>query len=422
MSTHTHYLIVGSSHAALEAITAIRMMDPEGSLTLASKDKQLPYSPTVLPYVVSGQSSPERVALRNDAFFTENRITYQPGDALTHLDTTAKQAQFASGKTVSYDKLLLATGAAPVVPPIPGIDTVTYHVLRSLDDALGLREAIKSAKRAVILGAGLVGMHAAENIAKAGVPVTVVEMNPQVLGGYFDADASARIEQAFRDNGADVRTRSKVVKLAPRGTGASVTLDSGEVIDGDLLLVATGVRPELGYLNGSPVERDQGILVDDTMATSQADVWAAGDVAQARNFYGDSKTVNAILPTAVDQGRIAGMAMAGDSALKAYPGGVPLNTYHFFGRHAISVGVSQAPAGAEVPAGIEVIDRSDAGRYLKIVLQDNRLLGIFGIDVFFDGGIMWQLILRRTDLSGVKDAFLADPMAVGRALMSTTWR
>lgn len=414
----TKYLVVGSSHAALEAVNAIRRHDPEGSLTLATRDTHRPYSPTVLPYVVSGKSSADRVFLRDERFFTELRVSYRPGDALASVDAGRKVARFAGGDEIAFEKVLLATGASPVRPPIPGLDQVHCHVLRTLDDATGLLSAAATAKRAVVLGGGLVGMHAAENLVKAGVPVTIIEMNPQVLGGYFDPTAAALIEKAFTEHGARLLTGQRVVGLAPAGQGATLTLASGDRVDADLLLLAAGVRPELGYLNGSGIECEAGILVDDAMRTSAADVWAAGDCAQARDFFSAGKTVNAILPTAAEQGRIAGMAMAGDPGIKAYAGGVPLNTYRFFGRHAISVGSGEAPVGAEVMSRVDAAN----GRYLKAIFHDGRLRGIFGINEFFDGGVMWQLILRRIDLSAVAERLFADPLTVGRELMSKHWR
>src|SRR5512141_687404 len=158
---HTHYLIVGASHAALAALQAIRLHDTEQEVTLVTRDDSLPYSPTVLPYVVSGRSDPGRVFLRDEGYFA---------------------------------KLLLATGAAPMLPPVPGLAGLKFHVLRTLADALALREALPRVKRAVVLGGGLIGMHAAENLAKGGVDVSVVELQPHVLSGYFDAEAAGIIE------------------------------------------------------------------------------------------------------------------------------------------------------------------------------------------------------------------------------------
>jgi len=414
----TKYLVVGSSHAALEAVTAIRMHDAEGSLTMLTRDPHLPYSPTVLPYVVSGCSAPENVFLRDEKFFADNRVVLKRGVALKALHAGRNAAELDDGSEIAYEKILLATGASPAIPPIPGIDQVDYHVLRTLEDAKKLNAAIKASKQAVVMGAGLVGMHAAENLVKAGARVTIVEMAKQLTDGYFDATAAGMIEKAFTDNGATILTGSRVVKLARSAAGATLTLENGTTLDADLLLVATGVKPNMEYLAGGPVEHERGILVDDGMRTSVANVWSAGDCAQARSFFSDAKVMNAILPDAAEQGRIAGMAMAGDPGLKHYPGGVPLNTYHFFGRHAISVGSSRATDGAEV------VTRFDeaTGRYLKAIFKEGRLLGIYGVNEFFDGGVMCQLILRRVDLSPVRERFVADPLSVGRELMSRMWR
>ena len=195
----TKYLVVGSSHAALEALTAIRMHDTEGSLTMLTRDAHLPYSPTVLPYVVSGRSAPDTVFLRDEKFFARQKISLRRGTALKALHPARNTAELADGSQIAYEKILLATGASPAIPPIPGIDQVSYHVLRTLDDATRLNAAMKASKQAVVMGAGLVGMHAAENLVKAGAKVTIVEMAKQLTDGYFDATAAALIEkEAFR--------------------------------------------------------------------------------------------------------------------------------------------------------------------------------------------------------------------------------
>ncbi len=410
------YLVVGSSHAALEAIDAIRMHDPEGSLALVTRDNRPPYSPTVLPYVVSGRSALDNVHLRKPEYFSERRVACTLGRSLVRIEPERNLATLSDGVEIAYDKLLLATGASPALPPIPGIETVPYHVLRTLDDALRLKAAIAVSRRAVVLGGGLVGMHAAENLVKAGADVTIVEMQPQVLGAYFDREAAGIIERAFAENGARIVTGHRCVRLSPGGGGALLHLDDGRTLDADLLLVATGVKPDIGYLAGSAIAHQDGILVDESMRTSVANIWAAGDCAQAKDFFSDRAVLNAILPDAAEQGRIAGMAMAGDSGLKGYAGGVPLNTYNFFGRHAISVGTT--PAGAE-----EHVRRDEpGGRYLRIAVKDGCLQGVFGVNEFFDGGVMRQLILRRVDVSAALDRLVADPLTTGREFMSRLWR
>ena len=420
---HAEYLIAGSSHAALEALAAIRVMDPRAGAALVTRDRHLPYSPTILPYVVSGQSHPDSIALRDEAYFADHDVAFVRGAAVASVDARRNTVELTTGDEWHYDKLLLATGATPAVPPVPGLDEVPYYVLRTLDDALGLRRAIADARTAVVLGAGLVGTHAAENLAHAGLEVALVEKEPQMLPGYFAEPASDLIAGAFAGRGVRLCLGRTVVEAA-RGNGSGavvVRLDDGTEIVADLLLVATGVRPVVDYLAGSGIEVEDGILVDDAMRTNIDNVWAAGDVAQARDFYGTGKVVTGILPDAVEQGRIAGMAMVDDPARRPYPGGVPLNTYTFFGRQAISVGIGAAGAPA---ADWEVVEafEPDAGRHQKIVLRDDRLIGISAVGRALDPGIMWQLILRRTDLGSVKEAFVARPLETGRALMSKIWR
>jgi phenylglyoxylate dehydrogenase epsilon subunit len=416
---HADYLIIGSSHAALSALHTLRMHDAEGAVTMVTRDATLPYSPTVLPYVVSGRSSPERVFLRDEGYFREQKVDFVRGARVEQVAAERNAVRLSSGREIAYGKLLVASGARPVVPPIPGLDRARFYVLRTLDDALALRDALSGARRAVVLGAGLVGMHAAENLANAGASVTIVEVQQHVLPGYFDADAAAMIGQTFAANGVRLHLGAEVVRVEPGASGSKVVLDNGDSLDCDLLVVGVGVAPATEFLAGSGVEMDRGVLVGDTMCSSVPNIWAAGDVAQARSFYDGAKTLNGILPDAVEQGRIAGMAMAGDPGVKPYPGGVPLNTYTFFGQHAVSVGTH----GDTIPGAraVTTVD-AQAMRYLKIVLKDDRLLGIFGINAAFDPGVMWELILRRVDLAPVRERFLRAPQDTARVLMSRTWR
>jgi phenylglyoxylate dehydrogenase epsilon subunit len=427
------YLVVGASHAGLEAVRAIRAHDATGSIAMLNRDPVLPYSPTILPYVVSGRSKEDRVALRDNPWFESLQTAYLQRTQVSAVDAAKAVVRCTDGKEIGYGKLLLATGAKPIIPPVSGLDSVPYHVLRTLDDALALRTAMGTAKHAVVLGAGLVGMHAAENLAKCKCQVTVVEMRDQVLPGYFDAEASAMISSAFTNNGVEMLTKHRVTSVAKQGQQCVVKLENGEQRIADLLLVATGVTPEIDFLKDAALdttlettlEVERGIIVDEFMRTRVANIWAAGDVVQTRSFFGDGTPAGGILPDAVEQGRTAGMDMAGDPGVTPYPGGIPLNTYNFFGNRALSVG-REAPANAgtewEVLRRNSAASASEPARYLKIVLRDNCLQGIFGVNVLFDPGIMWELILRRTDLSELRQQLLANPQDTARAIMSGIWR
>ncbi len=283
---HSKYLIIGSSHAALEAATAIRFHDPDGEVTLLTRDARLPYSPTILPYVVSGRSQPDKVVLRNATWFRDNAVAFVPGATVVAIDPAQSLLRLDSGETWTYERLLIATGATPALPPVRGLADIPFHVLRSMDDAIELRNAIGHAKSAIVLGAGLIGMHAAENMAKAGVAVSVIEMQRHVLSAYFEPRASTIIEGTFARNGVRMvlgRTLAKVDGLVDR---CIATLDDGRTIVADLLLVCTGVKPNIAFLDGSGIDVDVGILVDDRMRTNLPNIWAAGDVAQAQRPLG----------------------------------------------------------------------------------------------------------------------------------------
>ncbi len=415
------YLITGSSHAGLSALEAIRMQDGEGSITLLTREEYLPYSPTILPYVVSGLVEAKETFLRDEEALNRYGIEFKRDAKVVRVEPQTRTVKLQTGESIQCEKLLLATGARPMLPPISGLDDAPYHVLRTLDDAIGLHRAAQKAKSAIVLGAGLIGMHAAENLAKGGRKVTVVEAMPHVLPGYFDEQAAGLVQRVFSENGIKVLAGSTVTHAGASDSGCHVSLASGEDLSADLLLVATGVKPNIDYLAESGIEVDEGILVDETMRTSAEGIWAAGDVAQAQSFFGNGKRINAILHNAVEQGRIAGMDMVGDQALKPFPGGLPMNTYRFMGHNAFSVGMSQVP---ETDEGYEVeqVSLPKSLQYHKLVFKEGRLVGASGINANMDPGIMLQLIGRKADLEAVKTQFVASPVNIGRVLMSRLWR
>lgn len=415
---HTKYLIVGSSHAGLSALDAIRLQDKEGTLTLVSQESCLPYSPTILPYVLSGQALPEKVFLRDQRSLDGLSVAFKPGAKVVGVDGKSRQVTLESGEKIEYEKLLLATGAAPKLPPVQGLDVVPHHVLRTLEDALALRLKIQKGGTVVVMGAGLIGLHAAENMAKGGMKVFVVEALSQVLPGYFDEEASQMIHRAFTDNGVQILLKEKVSRVKGTDGRIDLSLASGKDLSAGLLVVATGVQPRVGCLKGSGVEVDQGILVDERMRTSIGGIWAAGDVAQARGFFDPSKVLNATLPNAVEQGRIAGMDMVDDPSLKEYPGAVGMNTYKFFDHRAFSVGMIRVEEGCEV----EKLVVPESFQYRKLVFKGDQLVGASGINSDLDPGIMYQLIRRKAYLGDVKARFCASPVDISRVMMTSIWR
>jgi phenylglyoxylate dehydrogenase epsilon subunit len=365
----------------------------------------------------------EDIHLRDQSYFDQLAVTFKSGSAVTGINLDEKWVNLASGEKINYEKLLLATGADAAIPAFPGIDSVPYQVVRTLEDALNLRQSFEKAKSAIVIGAGLIAMHTAENLAQSGLQATLIVRRQVSLFAYFDGAAAGMIERIFSDHGVTLATGSGVSKISPDGDGGCrVTLESGKVIAADLLMLATGVRPRISYLDGVNVEVDRGILVNENMRTSAKDVWAAGDVAQAPGFFdAGKKTINATLPNASVQGRIAGMDMVKDPALKPYLGSSGLNVFNFFGHHGFSLGLATVTESTDdIEVNTTYLPTSQ--RYQKLVFKNNRLIGVSAINAKLDPGILRELIQRQVDLADVKERFTSAPLETGRLLMSKLWR
>ena len=417
----TQYLIIGSSHAGLAALEAIRLLDDDGSITMVTREESLPYSPTILPYVISGEMAPEVIHLRDRTYFDHLSVNFRSGVAVTRINLDEKWVKLESGEKINYEKLLLATGADAAIPSFPGIESVHYQVVRTLEDALRLRDSIQTAKSAIVIGAGLIAMHTAENLAQSGLQATLIVRRQVSLFAYFDGAAARMIEIIFSDHGVTLATGSGVSKISAANGECQVTLESGRVISADLLLLAAGVRPRISYLEGSNIEIDRGILVNEKMRTSAQDVWAAGDVAQAPGFFDAGKTINATLPNASVQGRIAGMDMVNDPALKPYLGSSGLNTFNFFGHHGFSLGLATVTESTD-EIEVNTVYLPSSKSYQKLVFKNNRLVGVSAINARLDPGILRELIQRQVDLVDVKERFTSAPLETGRLLMTKLWR
>jgi phenylglyoxylate dehydrogenase epsilon subunit len=278
------------------------------------------------------------------------------------------------------------------------------------------------------MGNGLVGMHTAEAYVERGLQVSVVrarpKKNPRVLPGYFDQPSAAAIQHVFEQHGVRFHVDGHAVSVTHDGAAFTVALSSGNRLRADLLLVAVGVRPRVSCAVGAALAIGQGILVDSQMRTSVENVWAAGDVAQGDDFFGAGKVVNAILPEAVEQGRIAGASMSGGRVDPAYRGAIPANVFKYFGHRAFSAGIGTAGSngGAYGALSVEAIAAGEGSRG-KLVFRDDTLVGASAIDCPLDPGIFVSLIRHGVAAAGAERASLArDPINAGRRAMWRSWR
>jgi nitrite reductase (NADH) large subunit len=344
------YVLIGNSAATLAATDWIRKYDRQGSIIVVNREMGPAYSRVALPYYVAGEMTLDALLIRQPADYDKLGVQRVEGATVASIDAGSEEIVLADGRRVRYHKLLIATGSVCVTPPIHGLDSITPHYLWTLDDAKAMKAAAAKARSAVVIGGGFIGMLAAEALRKLGIRLTIVEMTPQLLPQLLDPEGGKVFGRAVQDEGVTLRLGTRVEAVAKDGGQVEVTLAGGETIVTDMVAVAAGVRPNLACVQNGPCAVNRGILVDDRLQTDCAGIYAAGDVAEAKDFLSDDRIIHAIWPTAVDQGRVAGAAMAG--AMVKYPGSLGMNVVELFKITLAQLGrFKEAPADVVGPNG-----------------------------------------------------------------------
>ena len=416
--TQKQYVIVGTGPAGMNAAEGLRIKDSESKIVLIGQEPTLPYSPTVLPYFISGKIKEKDLFLSQEAYLKKQGIDLIRGNGVVSVSPREGKVYLGDGSSFPYDALILAQGGSPILPDIPGLKTLNPLVLRTLADAKKLKTKAQRASKAIVLGAGLIGMQAAQALAEMGISVRLVELMNQVLPGYFDQRAASIIQKVYESRKVDFLTSTLAEGVEFRKGNTVLSLKGEKTIQAPLFLVAAGVAPNIDFLNGSGIAVDRGVLVDQAMATNLPNIFAAGDVVQMENFWGGRKVNQPILIHAVDQGRIAAASVVGEKVSPV--GNISMNLFHFFGHHALSIGLV-SPNGKD-RFQVQQTYSPSKKRYLKIVFDGDILAGVMGIDSDLDPGILLQMIRRKIPLNGNKKEFLEKPLEMGRKLMCQKWR
>jgi len=389
------YLIVGNSAAGIFAAETIRGLDPNGQITMISKENCLPYSRCLTSYFLGKEIPEEMMYIRDKDYYSETGIDFQAGN-VERVDADSKSVLLDSGEVVTYDKLLIATGSSPFNPPLEGSDVDGVFELRTLDDAKAMANFAPKVKAAVVMGAGLVGLKGAHGLHELGIDVSIVGSAPQVLRHSIDVEAASILTRALEEEGYRVLLNTKVVKVLSemntdgRMTVAGVLLSNGEQIPCQMIIRAVGVRPNVKLVSGSGVLVNYGIIIDEEMQTSVKDIYAAGDVAEGLCLLSGAKYVRALWPTATEQGIFAGGNMAGVKRL--YHGTMALNSAVISGVKIVSVGQMNLPPGEG-----SVLRASEPGKnyYRKFLILDGRLVGMIMVGDIRGAGILSGLIRKR---------------------------
>ena len=378
------YVIIGNSAAGVGAVEGIRQADGQGEITVISNEPHHTYSRPLISYLLLGKVTEEKMKYRGDDFYAGNGVK-RLNATVTGVDTGNKQLILSDGVREHYDRLLVATGSQPFVPPFEGLDTVKNKVtFMSLDDARKLDAMLDRSKRVLIIGAGLIGLKCAEGIAGNAAHITVIDLAPRILSSILDDDGANIVKSHLENMGIEFVLAHSVKKFDAN----TATLDNGDKLEFDVLVLAVGVRPNTALLKDiAAIER--GIVVNGKSETTAPNIYAAGDCTQTLDVSSGQQKIMALLPNAYMQGECAGINMAGGE--KTFDKAIPMNAIGFFGLHVITAGNYSG----------EAYVKSGNGNYKKLFYSDNRLNGYILIGDVEKAGIYTSLIRERTPLDSI---------------------
>lgn len=400
----TTYLIIGNSAAAIGAIEAIRKYDQENSITVISAEPYLAYSRPLISYFLAGKVSGEKMYYRDQRFYRKNKVEAVLGKKAVAINTDQKIVSLEDGTELRYDKLLIATGGIPFVPPMAGLEKARVFTFTSWDEVKRVAAVASEIKKVVVVGGGLIGLKAAESLRELGIEITVVELADRILSPALDAKASRIVEKHLRKQGIEIITNNTVSEIiGPNDEVAGVILKDGKRINCQAAIIAIGVVPNVELVRATAIKINRGIIVDEQMQTSVVDIYAAGDVAEAPEMLSGEYRVIPIWPGAFKQGSIAGSNMAGHP--EKYPGGLAMNSLEFFGLACISVGLIN-PEGEEYEVFGKYYPKEFT--YKKIVLKDDVIVGAIFVGAIEKAGIVTGLIRDRVNVKNFKEDILED--------------
>jgi NAD(P)H-nitrite reductase large subunit len=388
-------VIIGAGPAGVTAVETFRAHDRQTELVMLSAEPYPPYSP---PAMVEHFLTGSNVHMWREDEWAENLgVDYRSGTTVTAIDSEAHNLTTLDGETLAYDKLVIATGSR-LYAPLEGRDLLGVYNFKSLSAAEALVQQVKSgaAKTALIVGAGFIGVEIALLLSDLGVEVTQVEMLDQVMPAMLDPETAAFAQQEMKARGVDLRLNTEAEAFIGEDRATGVRLKSGDVLHADVMIAATGVQPNIDFLEGSGIDYDWGISVDEFLRTNVPDVYAAGDVVKVPDRLTGEIYVHPIFPNATAQGNIVGLNLAGFEV--PYEGADRMNSLKHLGLPIIAVGLKE---------GDEVLRTKRNGNLRTLYLKENRLVGFQLVGDVRAAGVLRALILRERDVRPIKDQLLS---------------
>ncbi|MCX6640880.1 MAG: FAD-dependent oxidoreductase [bacterium] len=397
-------VIIGCGAAGLTAATEIIASNPDSFVMMLTGEAEPPYSRPMLSHVLAGEANHSQIYLGLGALGGEPRFDFKTDRCVEGIFPRQHQIILTNGRAITYDKLLIATGSDAAQPPIPGLDLPGVLPLMTLRNLEQIEKRLPLSRKAVVIGAGLIGLRAAYALRQRGMDVTVVELLDRVLTSVLDNRGSELVVDLLKSQNVPVQLQSKVVAIEGdqhQGVNA-ILLEDGTRLSCDLLLQCTGVRPALECVVNSGLATERGILVNDSLQTSHRSVYAAGDCAEPINPVTSRREILATWTQAKMQGRVAGRNLSGDEVFCSI--GFAENAIGFFGIPCVTFGVTDPPKGDQFEE--ITFERPLEGAYQKLVIKDDHIVGaVFYKDIDGSGWIN-RLMRDRVNVSVVKQGIL----------------
>ncbi len=408
------YVIIGAGPAGVVAAETLRKADPSGDIVMIGDEAEPPYSRMAIPYLLTGMIDEAGTYLRKaENHYQSADISYRQG-RIQSVDSAAKQVVLEDGSRQSYSKLLIATGASPIKPPISGLDQPGVYHCWTLEDARQIMATAGEGDPVLLIGAGFIACIILEALISRGVRLTVVEALERMVPRMVDDQAGQMIKSWCESKGVTVLTSTRVTAVAKGADGLlDVTLSNGETAQARLVVVAAGVKSNTAFLEGSGVKVEDGILVNQHLESSVADIYAAGDCAQGPDFSSGGWSVQAIQPTAVDHGRIAALNMAGKPQA-GFHGSLVMNVLSTAGLITVSFGAWDGVEGGD---SVETSDPASY-RYTRLSFSGDRLVGALSLGRTDNIGVLRGLIETRVSLGEWKERLKRDPNKITEAYIA----
>ncbi len=390
-----HLVVIGNGMAGMRTVEELLKLENghRFRITVFGAEPHVNYNRIMLSSVLAGDKALDDIVINSREWYAENNITLVTGDAVTRIDRGGKTVTSASGLTVHYDRLLIATGSRPLAPPIPGLGLPGTCAFRDIADVEKMLAAARSHKRAVVIGGGLLGLEAAWGLKQRGMSVALVHLMPTLMERQLDAAAGQMLQRDLDRRGIAFFTDGQTEEIIGTERAEGVQLADGRFVPADLVVLAIGIRPNIDLAKAAQLEVNRGIVVTDDMLTSDPDIFAVGECVEHRgNVFG-------LVAPIWDQARVCAARLAGDQQA--------LFVSKALGTSLKITGVDVFSAGALMAADEgddEITLRDDSkGLYKKIVLRDGKLVGAVLYGDVADGQWYLQLMRDKQDVSALRE-------------------